>query len=718
MKKLISVCLVLVMVLTTAVPVLAAPLEDPDGTKSAYVFDPEVQEWIDAHPEEVEEFLAGGIDAYVREHFEYDVYDCVAEMAEAWGASEAYLRDVLLEWWVQETIETEEWNAWFAAYEAAHPGVQEQLEANAYDYFAQEYTWYDSPEEYMECWEITEEEFIAQMVGEQLSDLQAEEERQAELAAFEAEHPGMLAWFEANAYDYFAKEYIWYDSPEEYMEGWDLTEEEFIAEMVDEQIADFQAEEARRARLDNMKTELGGVPGQIGVMLNGQYISFPDAAPELADGRVMAPYRALMEALGGEVDFDSATQTATCILGDETLTLTIGESALTVREDSGSTTVEMDCAAYIKDGRTYVPVRFVSQAFGYDVLWDQNFETAVLLDGAAVAAQIDEDFTILNRAIAYLMPEPDQAQRIDSSVSAKLTLFDTISGDQVYNFTGSMQSLTRNGSGRAEVNLDLSALRDMFDLDALRKGWLYDEEDLDALETFLDSTDKLSLETITNQEEGVIYLSSPLLGLVNEEWDGAWLSAELGETGLFLEDWTIGHLCYQLSKSEAGSWSYYDYYSYYGSPVYLYEQSLETGETLAELIGDSCFTHTAQGDTLTLTPESLGLDLDPDFSYNPFSGLVMNVTLTVADSGAASGGFEVRVPGPVFGMLTGRESTLLLAEGSFDLGKERRTLTMDMHLRNTYRLEVEAVDNVAASSAEPVTAPPAGAKVVDMDDAL
>ena len=40
---------------------------------------------------------------------------------------------------------------------------------------------------------------------------------------------------------------------------------------------------------DEIKKALGGVPGQVGVMVNGVYVKFPDAAPEVAGGRTMVP---------------------------------------------------------------------------------------------------------------------------------------------------------------------------------------------------------------------------------------------------------------------------------------------------------------------------------------------------------------------------------------------------------------------------------------------
>jgi cobalamin biosynthesis protein CobT len=53
------------------------------------------------------------------------------------------------------------------------------------------------------------------------------------------------------------------------------------------------------------------------------------------------------------------------------------ETAATV-EKTETTTDEMDTAAVIKDSRTYAPVRFIAESFGYKVGWDAETSTVTL----------------------------------------------------------------------------------------------------------------------------------------------------------------------------------------------------------------------------------------------------------------------------------------------------------------------------------------------------
>ena len=39
---------------------------------------------------------------------------------------------------------------------------------------------------------------------------------------------------------------------------------------------------------------------------------------------------------------------------------------------------QMDTTAVVKEGRTYAPVRYMVQSFGYDVGWDKETKTVIV----------------------------------------------------------------------------------------------------------------------------------------------------------------------------------------------------------------------------------------------------------------------------------------------------------------------------------------------------
>ncbi|MBQ2942149.1 MAG: copper amine oxidase N-terminal domain-containing protein [Clostridia bacterium] len=102
----------------------------------------------------------------------------------------------------------------------------------------------------------------------------------------------------------------------------------------------------------------------IKVMLDDEYIKF-DVEPQIVDGRTMVPLRAIFEAMGAEIYWDEETKSVTAIREETIVIAKIGEKTLHINED----TVKMDVAPLIIEGRTLVPARFISEAFGCDVAW-------------------------------------------------------------------------------------------------------------------------------------------------------------------------------------------------------------------------------------------------------------------------------------------------------------------------------------------------------------
>ncbi|MEF2248012.1 stalk domain-containing protein [Paenibacillus sp. IITD108] len=118
---------------------------------------------------------------------------------------------------------------------------------------------------------------------------------------------------------------------------------------------------------------------QVKVVLEDQVISF-DAQPEIVKGRTMVPVRALSEKMGYEIGFDDNERTIELSKGDVKIKLQVGSRVMTTQYTAANVEEqrEIEAAPFIKKGRTYVPVRFFSEAFGADVSWDQHTRTVIL----------------------------------------------------------------------------------------------------------------------------------------------------------------------------------------------------------------------------------------------------------------------------------------------------------------------------------------------------
>ena len=112
---------------------------------------------------------------------------------------------------------------------------------------------------------------------------------------------------------------------------------------------------------------------EIKVAIDGAYVEF-DVQPQLINDRTMVPLRAIFEELGAEVDWDDETQTVIAMKDDVTVLATIGSTKMYI--DNKEKT--MDVAPMLIGGRTLVPVRFVAEAFGCDVDWEEEENTVII----------------------------------------------------------------------------------------------------------------------------------------------------------------------------------------------------------------------------------------------------------------------------------------------------------------------------------------------------
>lgn len=126
---------------------------------------------------------------------------------------------------------------------------------------------------------------------------------------------------------------------------------------------------------------------RIQVFLDKSELEFTDAKPFIDENdRTMIPIRAVAEGLNCGVEYDEQTRTVTVTDNDNVLTLVIGGRNL-VRNGE---TIEMDTAAVIYGGRTYIPLRFAAEALGYDVNYGARV-VSVTIDENGNAVWTTED---------------------------------------------------------------------------------------------------------------------------------------------------------------------------------------------------------------------------------------------------------------------------------------------------------------------------------------
>ncbi len=148
----------------------------------------------------------------------------------------------------------------------------------------------------------------------------------------------------------------------------------------------------------------------IKITFNGQSVTPKDAngnvvEPFIIDGTTYLPVRAVANALGLDVQWDSSAKTVILSSGSAEamnaaflISNSIGSTISTVNYSdikitlNGQVITPMDASGnvvepFIIDGTTYLPVRAVADALGLDVQWDSSSKTVILSSSSTSISQ-------------------------------------------------------------------------------------------------------------------------------------------------------------------------------------------------------------------------------------------------------------------------------------------------------------------------------------------
>jgi len=104
----------------------------------------------------------------------------------------------------------------------------------------------------------------------------------------------------------------------------------------------------------------------IQVSIDGEVLEMRDVQPVIINNRVMIPIRGVFERMNAKVQWNIISQTVIANQGTHNIRLPINSYLATIDGRS----VRLDSPAVIFDGRTLVPLRFISEAIGAGVKWD------------------------------------------------------------------------------------------------------------------------------------------------------------------------------------------------------------------------------------------------------------------------------------------------------------------------------------------------------------
>ena len=582
-------------------------------------------------------------------------------------------------------------------YADAHPGAFAAFDPD--QYFAGEYGSFYDKADFMTLYSIlSEEEFRDYMAGDYAAELEEQARRAQEVALWFEVYPEKAAAFDPDGW--FERRYAgWTSSAEDFMSAMGMTtREEFEAYMAESYMdhdvyMDGLQEDIDRAlaldpaALDGFDPEAylaESYPGYtfeeaislfsmttgeeletylaweyliyapydleetvamgLQVMVNGTYLTFDGAQPYAEDGTTYAPAAALGEALGLELEGD------------------------------------------------YAPLRETGEAAGYEVYWDGDAYTAVLLDPAALKDAIDGQFTVLNGILAGQEQGWERWEREDA-FRLTVSLPEEVWGEAL-ELTLDQSVLTGPEGVQTDGSYDLSSLLPLIE-QAAEEGELA-REDRDLLAELLTGTYALRQDNETGETAVAFSGLSQLLEAAGLPAPRTlWITLE-GEEAPAASVPTVGAAVWLACRPDAPGGA---------APASCWSQAADTAYLLAALLGDQNF-H-AEGEDQVLSLDAAGLE----GALGLWEGSLGDFSLewTFSPGGESRGSLSFQDPGDEW-------SDPIRLTGSWETGPEGADLTLEYYIGDQLALSLEAESASRETSRAPETRPPEGSAQLSLDE--
>lgn len=456
---------------------------------------------------------------------------------------------------------------------------------------------------------------------------------------------------------------------------------------------------------------LAAEQGDFSLLVNGEPVTFTDAAPVLKDGRSFLPAVTTFHALcfaQEDIVWNGETQTVTASKDGTTISLTVGDSAVTWTGPSWSQTSEdgtsgsaggsggiayLDAAPYIDPAtnRTYIPVGLVADILGCRVAWDGATSTVIIDDVDAILAENTETYERMDQYLDYArkysqgnyqvegsylltMPSEGTTTSADGSEEYTTEIINTVGGNysMVTNQTAMQFAMdmsiggTIMGAPISPTDMDLDVRAD------LDTGMLYLYFQSEDLEQLMNNNVQINGETIEFQIPDQWY--SLDMKAVYDEAYGPGFYEELIALSTASQEATFAQTLEELLKSDTLTLT-----STATTSDYL--------EALNQLLGDSHFQKSGSTYTSTLEQDGVTILFHLYTSGGQVNGYGMEMTASET---------------------TGMEMTMTMEMKGDDMSLLMEMAGMTMEMDGTYR----------PSSTAPETEPPAGATVVDLWELL
>ena len=416
----------------------------------------------------------------------------------------------------------------------------------------------------------------------------------------------------------------------------------------------------------------------IGVQLNGEDVAFTDAVPLNENGRVYVPFRAVFEALDAEVDYRAEDGRIMAEKDGVNVTFYVNQNSVMV--DNGvMNTIQIDAPPFIRDGRTYVPVRFAAQTLGLEVGWDGNVSTVVMLDKAELKENAKGQYKLMDSYLKYAKVQNLTGNvKTEGTLKLDMQIADGSGNKTMIPITGNVKVNGISSADKADMQMAMELNMDALNA-ALQKNETMTEANLQAMEALK----QMNLQILVDNKTGTAYMKSAVFAQ-NGLDANAWYKMKLNEaqTGLNMQ-------------AIAGNETSYEAYAMHLIESLMPENAANCKMTLQTLnmYRDDAFQH-------------IGNQYISSARYN-MNGSAASMSITLKTSGSAVSGYQ-----QASSVYVGNVPIMTM---KMDMSGSKAAVDLNMNVQGVLTMRLNGDIRYSAAAEKPQAMPPYGAVIQDMN---
>lgn len=147
-----------------------------------------------------------------------------------------------------------------------------------------------------------------------------------------------------------------------------------------------------------------------------------ETAPVIRNSRTLMPVRTVVEEMGGSVAWDNSSRTAVLTLGENEIRLIIDSTTAYFNNEAAA----LDTAPIIINDRTFLPIRFIAESFGFIVEWDETNSTVTIIKQTNIQQpDMDETGSAGAALVVYFsMPETTEPDNMTEEEANSTVVID------------------------------------------------------------------------------------------------------------------------------------------------------------------------------------------------------------------------------------------------------------------------------------------------------